>query len=65
MLQVCVCSLLMCPKIKNFHSGAVGLVLFSFLNRKFMYEVTENVAPESFTEHSLHTSLCGDLDPFL
>ena len=47
-----MCSLLMCPKIKDFHSGGVGLVLFSFLNRKFMYEVPEKAAPESFTEHS-------------
>lgn len=29
-----------------------------------MYEVTEKVAPESFTECSLHTSFCEDLDPF-
>lgn len=30
MLQVCMCSLLMCPKIKNFHSEQVGLVYLIF-----------------------------------
>lgn len=28
MLQVCMCSLPMCPKIKKFHSKQVGLIYF-------------------------------------
>lgn len=49
MLQVCTCSLLRSPKIKNFHSEQVGLVWF-FFNRKLLYEIFEKAA-ESFTEH--------------
>lgn len=49
MPPVCMCSLLMSPKIKNFHS--VSLVYLVFFNRKLLCEVIEKAAPESFTEH--------------
>lgn len=50
MLQVCLCPLLTCPKIKKFQSEQVGLGFF-FFNRKLLYEITEKAAPESFTEY--------------
>lgn len=50
MLQVCMCSLLMCPKIGNFHQMSWFRWSF-FPKRKLLYEIIEKAVPKSFKEH--------------